>query len=76
MSKEMPKKCPKCGAATFVELHHSAEFDCCTLSLRDGSIIEGRHCLSTQRDQLAARVKELEEKLRFAESALESLERG
>ena len=39
-------------------------FNCSTFTLADGTICEGRQCLTTQRDRLAARVGELEEALK------------
>ena len=61
MSTTIPEKCPKCGD----ELLHSSdkhrEFMCFTLVLKGGKTIEGGDCARRQRDQLAERVKRLEE---------------
>lgn len=57
-----PDKCPRCGAELIPPHKGSirAEYQCGS-DYYDGVTYEGRTCTETQRDALAARVKELEE---------------
>ena len=67
-----PKTCPKCGCDKFMDLSDGREFTCFTLILGDETLYEGNHCLRTQRDKLAERVKRLEE----AGDAMAAYEQG
>jgi hypothetical protein len=57
--------CPKCGVDQSPKLPHHirTEFECGSDFL-DGVTCEGSHCVERQRDQLRARVEELESWIR------------
>ena len=55
------EKCPKCGAGSFDKWTTGHQFECNTLVLSNGLTLDGLICMKAQRDQLAERVKRLEE---------------
>lgn len=67
-----PEKCPKCGAVLFEKYVSGSEFKCFTLILNDGTVMDGNHCLRTQRDQLASQVAELADCLSLLHIFLQS----
>lgn len=59
-------KCPKCGALGYVDRQGDSHWACGSSTSID-LVCQSRRCIERQRDQLAARVKQLEaenEKLR------------
>ena len=62
MNPTTPEKCPKCGASLRIPL--LKEYQCDSLFEEDDDgwfLNQSYHCFATQRDQLAERVKRLED---------------
>lgn len=63
MSEPTTEKCPNCEAGLFEKYVSGREFKCFTLILNDGTVMDGNHCLRTQRDQLATSITDLQQQL-------------
>ena len=57
-----PEKCPKCGAVNlrFID-RNTSQFNCGSVSRNGTVVVQTALCVTKERDQLAERVKRLEE---------------
>ena len=60
-SPAISDRCPKCLSAVTMVTQYATYYACLSQVLRGGIISEAPRCIGNQRDQLAERVKRLEE---------------